>query len=326
MLWPLDSSDLMKMLDAQVGARRAIFTDIDDTLIDRARRSRPIAAAWELREWADSINCPIILVSGVDFAGILTRLNMGEIPQAEAVIGGVGTELWARQTDGSWLLDKQYDRLVRATGYDRADVTAKATALIEELNDHSPELRLTFQQLPEQLRKVSLHFFAEEDDVAFVAKEFHRAFPAYHIVTCKEIHYNSLLPADVTMQKYCLDIVPATKQTAITYLIDQLGITEGYKAGDSGNDVGMLLNPDPLLPILVGGHKSEAYAAIKQELRLQRPGLIQYLKDGRPIYIENSDRVAAQSILHAMRMVKVDDTPANRRSSPLATDQQTARP
>lgn len=326
MLWPLDSSDLMKMIDMQVDGRRAIFTDIDDTLIDRAHRSRPIAAAWELREWADATSCPIILVSGVDFATILTRLTMGEIPAAEAVIGAVGTELWLRQPDGGWLHDREYDRLVRSSGFDRETVRQQATALITELNEHSPDLRLTFQRLPGHLRKVSFHFFAEENDVQLVAKEFRRTFPAYYIITCREIHYNSLLPADSALQKYCLDIVPASKQTAITYLIDKLGLTEGYKAGDSGNDIDMLLNPDPLMPILVGGHKAEALQAVEQELRLRRPGLIQYLKDGRPIYIENGDRLAAQSILHALRMVTVADTPANRRKAQPATDQQIAAP
>jgi hydroxymethylpyrimidine pyrophosphatase-like HAD family hydrolase len=313
MLWPLDSSDLLAMINKQTGNRRALFTDVDDTLIDRARRSRPIAAAWELREWADAYNCPIILVSGVDFAGVLARLKLGEIPPAEAIIGAVGTELWLRQPDDSWLHDKNYDKLVRANGYERAEVTAKANELVADLNDHYPELRLKFQQLPEQLRKVSLHFFAEDGEVELVAKEFRHAFPTFYVVTCKEIHYNALLPPDSAVQKYCLDIVPATKQTAITYLIDRLKLTSGYKAGDSGNDVDMLLNPDPLLPILVGGHKSEAFEAITKELAVRRPGLIQYLKDGRPIYIENGDRVGPQSILHATRMVKQANTPANQR-------------
>ncbi|HSE60872.1 MAG TPA: HAD family hydrolase [Candidatus Saccharimonadales bacterium] len=325
MLWPLDTSELLKLIQAQVRGRRAIFTDIDDTLIDSARRSRPIAAAWELREWADLNTCPIILVSGADFASVLVRLNMGEVPPVEAVIGAVGTELWLRQSeDGSWVHDRHYDKLMRASGFDRTAVAAQAAALMNELNDHSPELILTFQRTPEHLHKVSLYFFAEDEDVTFVAKEFQRAFPTYHVITCKEIHYNALLPEGSEVQKYCLDIVPATKQTAITYLIEQLGITEGYKAGDSGNDVDMLLNPDPLLPILVGGHKSEARAALEQELRHKRPGLIQYLKDGRPIYIENGERVAAQSILHALAMVKGADTQASQQPSRLATDQQTA--
>src|SRR5688500_586825 len=113
MLWPLDNSDLLTMTNRQTdGARRALFTDIDDTFIDRAHRSRPIAAAWELREWADTHNCPIILVSGVDFAGVLARLKSGEIPPAEAIVGAVGTEIWLHQPDDSWLRDNHYDKLV----------------------------------------------------------------------------------------------------------------------------------------------------------------------------------------------------------------------
>jgi hydroxymethylpyrimidine pyrophosphatase-like HAD family hydrolase len=326
MLWPLDNTVLLHMLDKQTSLRRALFTDIDDTLIDRAKRAHLIAAAWELRDWANTHHCPIILVSGVDFTGVLARIKVGGIPPAEAVIGAVGTELWLRQPDDSWVRDRQYDQLVRASGYSRHQVTTKAAILAAELNSHYPELRLQFQALPDHLTKVSLHFFAEDGDVWQIAQEFQREFPAYHIVTCREIHYNALLPADAAVVKHCLDIVPATKQTAITYLIDRLELTHGYKAGDSGNDIGMLLNPDPLLPILVGGYKAEALQAISQELTLHRPGVIQYLKDGRPIYIENGDRLAAQSILHATQLVKQAGKPASRPQGQPATGRPTERP
>jgi len=65
------------------------------------------------------------------------------------------------------------------------------------------------------------------------------------------------------MKKYCLDILATTKSGAVQYLRQLLGITRGIIAGDSGNDVDMLLESSPLTAVLVGGYEPYARSAIE---------------------------------------------------------------
>lgn len=269
-------------------ARLALFTDIDDTLIDRGGNSAAIGAAHELRELLAMHSIPLIAVSGLEFPVIKMRIAAGEIPMPDAVVSAVGTDIWQRDRHGRWHQDTDYVAGLRATGYDYSRVLAEVREFMAALD---PMFEATLQNVAPSPFKISLHFMACDMGAEVVAQQARAFFPNFKIITCKEIHYNAALPPDAFRFKHCLDIVPATKADAVAYLLKTYSIKGGWKAGDSGNDADMLLHSDPLIPIAVGGYKTEL-------LRALRPAVT----TGRHVYVEQGQRIAAQSIVHAVRV------------------------
>lgn len=112
--------------------------------------------------------------------------------------------------------------------------------------------------------KISFYFFSKQGQLDEVSKIFADKFPDQKIIICEEISYNSKLSSENELKKYCLDIVPFTKGDAVNYLLKVTGINRGIVAGDSGNDVDMLLESKNLNGVLVGGYKKEAILSLKR--------------------------------------------------------------
>lgn len=295
---------------------QALITDVDDTFISHEDNPEARAAAWQLRNWAIETATPIILVTGAEFEALRHRIDQQTIPAAEAVVAAVGTYIWWQRPDGSYQKDEAYDQKMRATGYDRLAIAQKAKAHFAQAMAETGAVSITFQNPTAEaayLRdpnphywpyKLSLYYFSNEKSAGKVATFYAKLFPKLNIIFCEEINHNATLPPNTAEKKYCLDILPATKADAAAYILKRFTITQGWKAGDSGNDQELLLHNDPLLPIVVGGYKPELYAAITAQLTgtLQH-GPLQTLKDGRRLYLENNPtRIAASSIVNAVRL------------------------
>jgi hydroxymethylpyrimidine pyrophosphatase-like HAD family hydrolase len=283
--------------------RLALFTDIDDTLIARDGSAELLQAAQKVGQFLAEHDILFVLVTGTEYGAVKKRIAAGEIPMPNGIIGAVGTDIWLR-SGGSWQRDEAYQDWLKDTGYNKSKVTLRAGEFIQQA---PASYQLSFEQLPPSSKfKVTMNFMASPADAAMLTQQVRETFADFKVIVCQEIHFNATLPADATVFKYCLDIVPATKADALSYLVHQLGITGGWKAGDSGNDVDMLLNPDPLVPILVGGYKPEALAEVEPLLKLSSlDGPIRELQDGRPFYLEDSTKRAAQSILRAIELLRL---------------------
>lgn len=280
--------------------KTALFTDIDDTLIARGKHARLLKAAHDLHAQLQADNIALILVTGTSFNEVKTRITDGELPLPDAIIAAVGTDIWLRRGT-TWQRDEAYASLLERSGYKKSEVILAASRFIACARSG---YELTFQQLgPGNDLKVSLHFMASHKDAAMLSQQASKFFAPFKTIVCEEIHFNAALPRDSRRLKFCLDIVPSTKADAVSYLVNTLGIEQGFKAGDSGNDVDMLLNPDVLQPILVGGYKSEAHTTITQELAANSKGPLHTLRDGRTLYIETGERIAAESLTYAIRLL-----------------------
>jgi hydroxymethylpyrimidine pyrophosphatase-like HAD family hydrolase len=281
--------------------KTALFTDIDDTFIARGKPARLLQAAHDLHVQLQTDNTALILVTGTTFEAVQARIVDGELPVPEAIIASVGTDIWLCHGT-TWQQDKKYVQLLQQSGYKKSDVMLAASQFIAKTR---AGYELTFQQLgPGNDAKVSLHFMASHKDAAMLAHQASNFFAPFKIVMCEEIHANATLQNDARRRKFCLDIVPATKADAVSYLINTLNIRHGFKAGDSGNDVDMLLNPDGLQPILVGGYKREAHDTISPLLTPGSTGPLHTLQDGRRMYIESGERRAAESIAYAITLLR----------------------
>ncbi|MCL5008791.1 MAG: hypothetical protein M1400_00420 [Patescibacteria group bacterium] len=137
-----------------------------------------------------------------------------------------------------------------------------------------------------------------------------RFFPKQNILTCEEIGHNRNLPANAPIKKYCLDILPATKADAVNYLEKICGINKGLVAGDSGNDTAMLIDSRGLTAVLVGGYKTELRSAVDSKTPSPKPGKRSFQRitaasgETKAVYIEQGERLAAESILHAAKILE----------------------
>lgn len=256
--------DIQTQLESQDTAkvdRQVLITDIDNTFY-RADSPTAIDAAWQLRKRCTANQRPIIAVTGNHYPDVQQRIDSGELPQFEVIVGSVGTEIWYLH-DGIYIPDATFEEQLQNMGYVAKRVIDDAAILIKKLATTLPTANLSFQK-NNSTYKTSLHFFAaNQQAITAITSAFANQFPSFKIITCEEIHYNATLASDDQHKRYCLDIVPSTKADAVNYLIDAFDIKQGIIAGDSGNDSDMLMTtPDSFVSVAVGGCKNELRDAI----------------------------------------------------------------
>ncbi|MCL5774751.1 MAG: HAD family hydrolase, partial [Patescibacteria group bacterium] len=208
------------------------------------------------------------------------------------------------------------------SGFDRVRLVGQAKTMLAKFSQSHPDWQMNFQ-LPEkeqsleaspepdyQKFKISFHFFSSPEELEAVSQEVSGFFPNQNILTCEEIGHNRNLPADAPVKKYCLDILPATKADAVNYLEKICGINKGLVAGDSGNDTAMLVDSQRLTAVLVGGYKTELKSAVDSKIPSLRPGKRSFQRittasgGTKAVYIEQGERLAAESILHAAKILE----------------------
>ncbi len=317
----LDSEILNKRdVQEERGERFGVtFTDIDNTFF-RADRAQ---ASAELAHRAEQHNYPIVAVTGNDFAGVKNRINGGELPAFDMIIGSVGTEIYVRQGHGvTYEKDEYYDRMLARTGFDRPNIAKRVEEFMASYNQLQPNADLVFQN-PEaetayletsdekevQPYKISCFFYANSpEEVAVISAQAAEQFPEQDIVVCEEIGYNATLKEADDRKKYNIDFLPITKAGAVKYASDILGVERGILAGDSGNDIDMLLKSGTLAAVVVGGAKAELKeAAITAGAKRHKRFTIVEDDAGQPkaIYVENDEsRLGPDSILHAAEVLR----------------------
>lgn len=299
----------------------ALFTDIDNTFYKADKKDALATLTREAREK----NIPIIAVTGNDFKGMKEKINKEELPYFDVVVGSVGTEIWVlhKKVDSqiTYKKDDYFEKLLIESGFEREKLVRTSIDFIDDLKNSLPESEIDFQN-PELERewlsnknlncqpfKISLYFFANQQLLKEISKKAEKKFSNQSVIICEEINYNSSLPPNEETKKYCLDMLPVTKKDAVDYLSKLAGIKQGIVAGDSGNDVDMLLNSGNLNAVLVGGYKNEAIREINKSIFEKKPGrsfqkVMQSDGSIKAIYIEKDPkRQASDSILRAAKIL-----------------------
>lgn len=319
-------SELMEMLGIQRERNEkatALFTDIDNTFHKAGKEN---AMAY-LTEKVKEKNVPIIAVTGNDFNGVNRRIESGELPYFQVIAGSVGTEIWIlhKSEDGKYEYkkDEYFEKLLIEEGFEREELVKKSLDLIKVFSVKFPESRFDFQ-MPDvesawladkavkcQPFKISFHFFADQQSLEKVSQIAQEYFPGQSVIICEEINYNSKLSPDEAVKKYCLDILPVSKGDTVNYIAKLADIRQGIVAGDSGNDVDMLLHSGRLNSVLVGGYKPEAEKYLGEAITVKKEGKRSFQKIVQPdgsikaIYIEPEPgrRQAAESIKRAVEIL-----------------------
>ncbi len=263
-----DSEFAMGLYQLPIRQRCVVFTDIDKTLQLAGYES----AMMRLFRRCEEKKIPIVGVTGNTCAAMKKRIDEGQLPPIAGIIGEVGTNVWWRHPDGSYLKDDGYKAHLDESGYDRAEIVQRFRDMIGTV---PPDYRLGFQD-PEkeekllieadptyQPYKVSGWFFGPDRICSFMRERVEMHFPDQKLVFCEEINHNDKLLPGSTVKKWNIDILPVTKGDTVNYFCTLFSIKKGLVCGDSGNDIDMLLNI-PLTAVAVGGSKPELVDALKK--------------------------------------------------------------
>jgi sucrose-6F-phosphate phosphohydrolase len=197
---------------------RLLVSDVDGTLLDEGR---PTAGLETLRTLVETMRPRIRLVyaTGRTFDSMTELIGDGVLPRPDAMATSVGTELWLTPFDGA---DADYQNHI-SRGFNRERVMAAAVSF--------PQIT---PQPDEYQSPVKASFFLEDPEVVPRFEELlARADAGGRVIySCDRF----------------LDVLPrlAGKRNAVDHLCDRLGIRRSrvMVAGDSGNDLDMLSDPD----------------------------------------------------------------------------------
>lgn len=272
----------------------ALFSDIDNTFY----RKDQVEAMQALDQVMEEEKMAKIYITGRDQPMVESQTDL---PKADIVAGAVGTEIYVKQKDGGYKLDEEYRQILLNT-WDREKIYQAAQRLVAE----NPGLMFQPRDVPgafergdtnqsPQEFKTSFHAFGEYTDMERMVELLEKELVGARAIGSTDI-YNP--------KKFNIDLLPlhAGKELAIRYLAEKFGL-KGFAAGDSGNDLAMLLEGGQPA-ILVGGARQEAKAIVletgepspRSDVReLHQEGLIQKIYVGKDHYDD-----AAKGIVNAL--------------------------
>ncbi|GJJ75473.1 sucrose-phosphate synthase [Entomortierella parvispora] len=230
--------------------------DVDYTMYHPKTGAAESAA---LARLLDDHSMTLCYVTGAEVSQVLARVERGELPMPDAICSSVGTRMYLHLGNGMFVLDQELQDTFRQRGFDK-----------ELLLRVSQELAVkhglsTFIQQPgnsgdEQAFKLSFHFLGNPSETGQGLEAVREAFAQRlsqlgimcKVVVCEEVAYNRDLTT-YQAKKFCLDLVPETKEFPIHQLLEKVPRVCVLTAGDSGNDIGLLCDVQvPGISVVVG--------------------------------------------------------------------------
>ena len=224
--------------------RYLLCTDLDRTLIPNGDQPEPQGARDLFR---DIVNRPDILltyVSGRSRQLLQQAIADYELPQPDYAITDVGATLYQLE-NGNWEIASDWRQMIAADwkGHDARDlqhqINLQRSKLTLQPESGQAEYKLSFEMTP-------AHGLDREVEQLKTA------------LASLKVNCNLISSIDETCSRGLVDILPASanKRFAIEFLAAKLGIGMNniFFAGDSGNDLDVILSPIP--SVLVGNTTS----------------------------------------------------------------------
>lgn len=250
------NSTIQGKIETRIGQGKqpvALFTDIDHTFY----HPEETEAMADLYHLIEDNKYGLIYVTGRDLPMVLEQKDL---PQTDIIVTAVGTEIYIRTRDGEYAADENYAQLLRKN-WKREDVYAAVGQIVDERSE-AAQFQPRDKRESEEGRdprgpqefKISLWVDGQTADyITSLSEEVQAKVPHCQVITSEDIN----IP-----QRFNIDILPegVSKSFAVRYLTRALGL-KGFVAGDSGNDVAMLVESGHT-GILVGGARQDAKKAL----------------------------------------------------------------
>ncbi len=270
------------------GRKWVLFSDIDRTAYRKGVDNSSLTKQIDDGFWG------LVYITGRHLHGVVELLQSGKLKKPHAVATNVGTRLYYLDENSAdkperdltcqdFIEDNEFIKKTRNCGFSKSDVHAKGKSLIQEMSYLNPDFHLEFQEQEKDINwkhigtivdpfKVSFVYCLPSECPNEVKKDFIKKIKEHFKGYCTVISIALDSPQKNT---WCLDVVPFAKDKAIKYLNKKMQV-KGVIAGDSGNDIHMLLGQigeatRDFLRICVGGTTHDvleeiAKVSIRQEI------------------------------------------------------------
>jgi len=246
--------------------RLLLCTDLDRTLIPNGSQPESPGARDVFSRLVGMQGVKLVYVSGRHRALIEQAMDEYQLPQPDYAIADVGSTIY-RAGDGAW---KQWQAWSDEIG---GDWQGHSSEILHSLLADIPLLQLQEKE-KQNIHKLSFYLPLGEDHQPVMAEIEQR-------LQAGQFRANLIWSIDEAQDVGLLDILPASanKRHAIEFLMQQSGYDgkQTIFAGDSGNDLDVLLSP--IQAVLVGNADSEVRNAAlqapdQQNIYLARGGFL----------------------------------------------------
>lgn len=217
------------MVEAEHSSRRILVSDIDGTLLNEGWPTVGLGTLAASLASADPVR--VVYATGRTFGSTCDLVTKGVLPPPDAVAPLVGTEIWRPPWDKP---DRDFRRVI-STGWDRRAVT-QAAAAFPELGTQPARFQSLFK-------------------ASFYLSDPSR-LPAFK----RELQSRGVRARVIYSRGKYLDVIPhrSGKRGAVEYLrkLWKAKPADVLVAGDSGNDLDMLKEPD-FLSVAVGNSENK---------------------------------------------------------------------
>lgn len=345
------NSILVSLLAKQLEIGRRPFlaaTDIDGTWYVRtqpgeSREKILRESTEETLQFLNENHIPLGASTGRDLESVFAEQRKGNLPAFAFLVTAVGTEIWVRQIDGHYLLDKNYEAAFKDK-FPRSKIYELLNDLKEKIDKEDPQLGLVFQARDKEENvsawagisaqyqnnsereeaakkqnlaprpepyKISFYFNAASlEEIGLVSSKFHERLNKAELGHLKVIISKSSYgpKTEDGQSRYYIDVVPVSKGDAISYLAQISGALT-IAAGDAGNDELMLKAAD--LGVVVGNTKPELTEALDQIKPEKQTSHFKKFKDEQGklhlLYIDDSSkgREGPESLVRAIHAFSI---------------------
>lgn len=231
--------------------RLLLCTDLDRTLIPNGNQPESAGARELFSHLMHQDGVTLVYVSGRHLALIEQAMEEYQLPMPDFVVADVGSTIYRRELNGWKQWQRWHDEI-------DGDWQGKSHDSLHALLAAYPDLQL--QEAEKQnTHKLSYYLPVQLNHMAVISD----------IQTCLEkegIQANLIWSIDELQNIGLLDILPASanKLHAINFLMRQESFDTQHTvfAGDSGNDLDVLLSP--VQSVLVANADQEVRAAVKE--------------------------------------------------------------
>ena len=209
-----------------------LCTDLDRTLLPNGPQPESISARKKFNQLASRDEVTLVYVSGRDKSLIQQAINNYHIPLPDFVIADVGSTIY-RLENRKWNhLDSWDSEITR-------DWNGKSNKDLQKLLEKFDDIRI--QEYSRQKQNKLSYYVPLYTDHVSLLNEIKLCFEK------EKIKVNLIWSVDDAASIGLLDILPASanKKHAIEFIMGELnfGLDETIFAGDSGNDISVMVSP-----------------------------------------------------------------------------------
>ena len=242
--------------------RLLLCTDLDRTLLPNGPQPESELARERFRLLVTRQEVTLVYVTGRDMLLVQQAIKSFQIPQPDFIIADVGSTIY-RVDGGDWQNWQAWNDAI--VGDWRGKTHADLQASLGEFRD----LRLQ-EYAKQNTHKLSFYVPLYIDHVSLIDK-INSHFEQQGIRT------NLIWSIDEQTSKGLLDILPASagKYHAIEFLMRQLqfGLNETVFAGDSGNDISVMVSPIHSVLVANASDDVRKLAAVQAEAEHQQQSI-----------------------------------------------------